>query len=301
MNWTGSKKKLDYSIIEKIDCIEKDHPDLSIRKQCELIGLNRSGLYYPRRPLVSPEDKTVMDYIDKTYTEIPYYGVPKMTREVNDRLIRDMKLNIIEEFSLPINHKRIYRLMQILDIQALRPKPKLSIPNKNHLIYPYLLKDVEITYPNHVWSLDITYIKLKGDWMYLVAIIDWYSRFVLSWELSDTMNVEFCIAALQKALQYGLPNIHNSDQGSQMTAEKYLAILKRYPSIKISMDHKGRCFDNIFIERFWRSLKYEEVYLKDYQSPREARISIGDYIQFYNYKRFHQSLAYQTPAKVYFN
>ncbi|MGH2643720.1 MAG: IS3 family transposase [Chitinophagaceae bacterium] len=292
---------MDYSIIEKVGAIERNREDISILRQCELLGLNRSAFYYERETEVSWEDKIVMDYIDKTYTDLPFYGVPKMTREVNDRLLRDMNLNIIEGFSLPINHKRIYRLMQILDIHALRPKPKLSIPNKDHFIYPYLLKDVEITHPNHVWSLDITYIKLRGDWMYLVAIIDWYSRFVLSWELSDTMTVDFCMSALQKALQYGLPDIHNSDQGSQMTAEKYVAILKGYPSIKISMDHKGRCFDNIFIERFWRSLKYEEVYLKDYQSPREARISIGDYMTFYNYKRFHQSLAYQTPAKVYFN
>ena len=241
-----------------------------------------------------------MDYIDHVYTDIPFYGVPKMTREVNDRL----KLAMIQEeiglFSLPINHKRIYRLMRIMDIQALRPKPNLSVPNKEHFIYPYLLKDVSITHPNHVWSLDITYIRIKGDWMYLVAIIDWFSRFVLSWELSDTMTVDFCARALEKALTYGLPDIHNSDLGAQMTAREYLAILQRYPSIRISMDHKGRCFDNIFIERFWRSLKYEEVYVKDYASPREARESIDLYMEFYNNKRFHQSLDYKTPAVIYF-
>jgi putative transposase len=292
---------LDLSIIEKVGLIDRDHTALSIRRQCELIDLHRSGFYYERKPLVSWEDKIVMDYLDKTYTDIPFYGVPRMTREINDRLKVAMKSSIIEEFTLPVNHKRIYRLMQILDIQALRPKPKLSIPNKDHFIYPYLLKDVPITHPNHVWSLDITYIKLKGDWMCLVAIIDWYSRFILSWELSDTMTVDFCVSALQKALTYGLPEIHNSDQGSQMTAKEYLSILQEHPTIRISMDHKGRCFDNIFIERFWRSLKYEEVYLKDYQSPREARLSIGAYMEFYNYKRFHHSLDYQTPAKVYFN
>jgi putative transposase len=292
---------LDYSIIEKLTCIEKENTDLSIRRQCELIGLHRSGFYYPRRSGVSSEDKIIMDYIDKIYTDIPFYGVPKMTREVNDRLGEAMRQRVIEQFCLPINHKRIYRLMQILDIQALRPKPKLSIPNKDHFIYPYLLKDVPITYPNHVWSLDITYIRLKGDWIYLVAIIDWYSRFILSWELSDTMTVDFCARSLERALTYGIPDIHNSDQGSQMTAKEYLAILLRYPNIRISMDHKGRCFDNIFIERFWRSFKYEEVYLKDYQSPREARESIAAYMDFYNYKRFHQSLKYQTPAKIYFN
>lgn len=292
---------MDLSVVEKVDLIDRDHTNLSIRRQCELIDLHRSGFYYKRKPEVSWEDKIIMDYLDKTYTDIPFYGVPRMTREVNDRLKIAMKDSIIEAFPLPINHKRIYRLMQILDIQALRPKPKLSIPDKNHLIYPYLLKDVSITHPNHVWSLDITYIKLKGDWMYLVAIIDWYSRFVLAWELSDTMTVDFCISALEKALTYGLPEIHNSDQGSQMTAKEYLAILQQHPTIRISMDHKGRCFDNIFIERFWRSLKYEEVYLKDYQSPREARESITAYMEFYNYKRFHQALKYQTPASVYFN
>lgn len=242
-----------------------------------------------------------MDYLDKTNTDIPFYGVPRITREVNSRLEQAMKEGTIDMFCLPVNHKRIYRLMKILDIQALYPKPKLSIPNKNHLIYPYLLKDVTITRPNHVWSIDITYIKLKGDWMYLVAIIDWYSRFVLSWELSDTMTVDFCAEALEKALTFAIPEIHNSDQGSQMTAKEYLAILQRYPTIRISMDHRGRCFDNIFIERFWRSFKYEEVYLKDYESPREARESITAYMDFYNYKRFHQSLNYQIPAKVYFN
>jgi putative transposase len=293
---------LDCSVVEKISCIDKSDAMLSIRRQCDLIGLARSGFYYQRRPLVSSDDKIIMDYLDKTYTDIPFYGVPRMTLEVNARLEGAMKEGKIGlEFSLPVNHKRIYRLMQVLGIQALRPKPNLSIPNKEHMIYPYLLKDVLITHPNHVWSLDITYIKLKGDWMYLVAIIDWYSRFVLSWELADTMTVDFCIRALEKALTYGLPEIHNSDQGSQMTAKEYLAILQRYPNIRISMDHKGRCFDNIFIERFWRSLKYEEVYLKDYQSPREARESIANYMDFYNYKRFHQSLKYQTPAKVYFN
>ena len=156
---------------------------------------------------------------------------------------------------MPINHKRIYRLMRIVGIQALRPKPNLSIPEKTHRIYPYLLKDVLITHPNHVWSIDITYIKLKGDWMYLVAIIDWYSRFILSWELSDTMEVAFCTETLQKALRIATPDIHNSDQGAQMTAEAYLSILESNPSIRISMDHNGRCFDNIFIERFWRSIK----------------------------------------------
>ena len=242
-----------------------------------------------------------MDYIDKVYTDIPFYGVPRMTREVNERILIDLKKGKQLDIILPINHKRIYRLMQIIGIQALFPKPNLSTPNKDHQIYPYLLKGIPITHPNHVWSVDITYIKLRGEFMYLFAVIDWYSRFILAWELSDTMTVDFCISALEKALTtYGVPDIHNSDQGSQMTAKEYLGILQQHETIRISMDHKGRCFDNIFIERFWRSLKYEEVYLKDYASPREARLSIGEYMKFYNDKRFHQSLNYETPSNIYF-
>lgn len=276
--------------------------NLSIRRQCELLGLNRSGLYYGRKPEVSLEDKLIMDYIDNVYTDIPFYGVPRMTLEVNTRILAE-QLRTGEQMGivLPINHKRVYRLMQVIGIQALFPKPNLSIPNKNHFVYPYLLKGVPITHPNHVWSVAITYIKLRGEFMYLFAVIDWYSRFILSWELADSMTVDFCMSALQKALKtYGIPDIHNSDQGSQMTAKEYLGILQQHETIRISMDHLGRCFDNIFIERFWRSLKYEEVYLKDYQSPREARQSIGAYMQIYNYKRFHQSLNYETPSNIYF-
>ncbi len=290
---------MDLSIVEKVAAIERGHAGISIQRQCELLELSRSVFYYERKPLVSFEDKIIMDYLDKTYTDIPFYGVPRMTREVNSRLAEALKKGEVT-LELPINHKRIYRLMRYVGIQALRPKPKLSIPDKNHLIYPYLLKDVAITHPNHVWSIDITYIKLKGDWTYLVAIIDWYSRYVLAWELSDTMDVSFCCEVLERALTIGIPDIHNSDQGSQMTAREYVAILQAHPTIRISMDHKGRCFDNIFIERLWRSIKYEEVYLKDYQSPREARESIGAYMNFYNDRRFHQSLNYKTPASVYF-
>lgn len=290
---------MDLSIVEKVAAIEREHEGISIQRQCELLELSRSVFYYERKPLVSFEDKIIMDYLDQTYTDIPFYGVPRMTREVNNRLAEAMKKGGIS-LELPINHKRIYRLMRYVGIQALRPKPKLSIPNKNHFIYPYLLKGVAITHPNHVWSIDITYIKLKGDWMYLVAIIDWYSRYVLSWELSDTMDVSFCCEVLERALTISIPDIHNSDQGSQMSAKEYVGILQSHPTIRISMDHKGRCFDNIFIERLWRSVKYEEVYLKDYQSPREARESIGAYMNFYNDKRFHQSLNYKTPASVYF-
>lgn len=286
--------------MEKAAAIERDNPDISIQRQCELLGLTRSVFYYERKPLISVEDKIIMDYLDKAYTDLPFYGVPKMTLEINIRLLAAMNSGKIDQFDLPVNHKRVYRLMRLCGIQALRPKPKTSISNKNHKIYPYLLKGLQINHPNHVWSIDITYIRLKGDWMYLAAIIDWYSRFVLAWELSDTMNADFCATALKKALQYGIPDIHNSDQGSQITAREYIELLEAHSTIRISMDHKGRCFDNIFVERLWRTIKYEEVYLKDYQLPKEARESIGAYIEFYNYKRFHQSLGYQTPAAIYF-
>jgi len=228
-----------------------------------------------------------MDAIDMIYTKRPFYGV----RKIEKQLRRDGKI---------VNHKRVHRLMQILGIEAIYPKPNLSKNNMPHPVYPYLLKNKVITLPNQVWGIDITYIRLKKDWLYLVAIIDWHSRFIVSWELSDTMSVGFCCEALQKALTVGMPEIHNSDQGVQFTAEEYLGILKANPTIQISMDHKGRCFDNIFTERLWRTIKYEEVYLKSYESPREARQSLREYIAFYNNERMHQSLNYLTPAEIYF-
>lgn len=267
--------------------IENENDRLSIREQCALLGVNRSNYYYNHKPSISQEDKEMMDAIDMIYTKRPFYGVRKIT----EQLRRDGAI---------VNHKRVHRLMQILGIEAIYPKPNLSKNNLPHLVYPYLLKNKVITLPNQVWGIDITYIRLKKDWLYLVAIIDWHSRYIVSWELSDTMSVGFCCEALQKALTIGLPEIHNSDQGVQFTAEEYLAILKAYPTIQISMDHKGRCFDNIFTERLWRTIKYEEVYLKSYESPREARQSIRDYITFYNNERLHQSLQYMTPADIYF-
>jgi len=229
----------------------------------------------------------MMDAIDVIYTKRPFYGVRKITKQLQ----KDGEI---------VNHKRIHRLMRILGIEAIYPKPNLSKNNFDHPVYPYLLKNRIIAAPNQVWGVDITYIRLQKDWLYLVAIIDWHSRYILSWELSDTMSVGFCCEALKKALLVGLPEIHNSDQGVQFTAEEYLSILKHYPTIGISMDHKGRCFDNIFTERLWRTVKYEEVYLKSYESPREARQSLQNYLHFYNNERLHQSLNYKTPSEIYF-
>lgn len=225
--------------------------------------------------------------MDKIYTDFPYYGSPRITAQLH----RD---------GVMVNHKRVARLMSVMGIEAMYPKPNLSKNDKPHPIYPYLLKNLDITKSNQVWGTDITYIKVKNDWLYLVAIMDWYSRFVVSWELSDTMEADFCVNNLENALSQAIPVIHNSDQGSQFTSDEYLNTLKSQPSIQISMDGRGRCMDNIFTERLWRSVKYDEVYLHDYQSPREARISINKYLETYNNRRLHQSLEYNTPAEIYF-
>lgn len=236
---------------------------------------------------MSDEDILTMNKIDEIYTKRPYYGVPRITKELNKDIF-------------VANHKRVYRLMGIMGIEAVFPRKNLSKPNITHDVYPYLLSNLTVSYPNHVWGVDITYIRLKGDWLYLFAVLDWFSRYILAWELSDSLSSDFCCQALRHALEIAVPDIHNSDQGSQLTAVDYLSILKSHPEIKISMDHKGRCFDNIFTERLWRTIKYEEVYLKDYQNPREARESLTEYLKFYNEERFHSSLNYKTPAEIYF-
>jgi putative transposase len=228
-----------------------------------------------------------MDKMDKIYTGFPYYGSPRITHE-------------LQRSGITVNHKRIERLMKIMGIEAVYPKPNLSKNDKPHPVYPYLLKDLEITKSNQVWGTDITYIKVKNDWLYLVAILDWYSRYIVSWELSDTLEAGFCVNNLQTALNKAIPNVHNSDQGSQFTSDEYLGTLQTQPTIQISMDSRGRCMDNIFTERLWRSVKYEEVYIQDYQSPREARQSLAKYLKTYNEKRLHQSLDYNTPAEIYF-
>lgn len=229
-----------------------------------------------------------MNRIDEIYTKFPYYGSPKITRQIN------------REWDKPINHKRIERLMGMMQIQAIFPGRNLSKRNKQHPIYPYLLNTTNINCPNKVWGTDITYVRVAGSWFYLVAILDWYSRYVLSWRLSDNLEVDFCVDALKEALKTAVPEYHNSDQGSQFTAEEYIAILKSHPDIQISMDSRGRCFDNIFTERLWRSVKYEEVYLKDYRSFLEAEKSLAEYFQVYNHERLHESLNYKTPAEVFF-
>jgi putative transposase len=274
--------------------VEQEHPEISIRRQCELLGVNRAGLYY--EPLgESRENLRLMRLLDEQYTRTPFYGSRKMTEWLRVK-------------GFIVNRKRISRLMEVMGIEAVYPKPKLSQPGEGHKIYPYLLGGLEVSRVNQVWSTDITYIRMAQGFVYLVAVIDWFSRYVLSWSLSLTMEIDFCIEALKGALRRGRPEIFNSDQGSQFTSEKFTGeLLAKQIAISMAakqsrfsaMDGRGRCMDNIFIERLWRSLKYEEVYLKDYSSVAEARTGIERYLRFYNQERLHQSLDYHTPAALY--
>lgn len=272
---------------ERIDMVEWTDSNFSISKQAELLGLNRSSLYYKPVP-PSAEEVAIKHRIDEIYTKSPFFGSRKIAE-------------ILKSEGENINRKRVQRHMREMGIQAVYPGPNLSKRNLEHRVYPYLLKGLNITRPNQVWSIDITYIRLNHSWMYLTAIIDWYSRYIISWELDQTLEMDFVLDTVQRAFAQGTPDIFNSDQGSHFTSPKYINLLKEYPSIQISMDSKGRALDNIMIERFWRSLKYEEVYLKDYQIPREARINIRDYMALYNFERPHQSLNYRTPATIYFS
>jgi putative transposase len=264
--------------------VDRAHPEISVRRQCELLGVNRSGLYY--EPMgESEENLQLMRLLDEQYTRTPFYGSRKMTEW-------------LATVGRMVNRKRVSRLMELLGIEAVYPKPKLSQPGAGHRIYPYLLRGTTVGRVNQVWSTDITYIRMAQGFVYLVAVMDWFSRFVLSWSLSLTMEVEFCIEALKRALRRGRPEIFNSDQGSQFTSDMFTGELSGR-QIAISMDGRGRCMDNIFVERLWRSLKYEEVYLKDYASVTEARASIERYFRFYNHERLHQNLDYRTPAAIY--
>lgn len=268
----------------KRSLIDLDMPNLSISRQCELIGLARSTLYYEHAE-ETPENLLYMRKIDKLYTKSPFFGSRKMTA-------------ILRGQGYCVNRKRIQRLMEIMGLEAIYQKPNTSLGAKEHKIFPYLLNDFEITRPNQVWSADITYIPMGMGFMYLVAIIDWFSRYVLSWRISNTMDVDFCMDALESALKLGQPDIFNTDQGSQFTCYMFTdKILKS--GIRVSMDGRGRFFDNIFIERLWRTVKYEDIYLKDYKIGRELFDGMSRYFPFYNTERPHQSLQYKTPASVH--
>lgn len=264
--------------------VEPEHQKISIARQCELLGLNRSSFYY-RQSAENEEDAFLMRVIDEQYTRTPFYGYRKMTV-------------YLQGLGLTVNHKRVLRLMKKLGLEAIYPKPNLSKPNKEHFKFSYLLKGVEIAYSNQVWATDITYIRLKDGFIYLLAIMDWHSRYVIDFEVSTTLEAEVFVKTLKRALKKGKPEIFNTDQGSQFTSLEWLKVLQTN-NIQISMDGQGRCFDNIFVERLWRTVKYEEVYLKEYLDVWEAEKSLGKYFYFYNHERPHQSLGNQTPFEVY--
>jgi len=264
--------------------IEAEHPVLSVRRQCDLLALARSGLYYEPQG-ESPENLALMRLLDEAYTAWPFYGVRKMTAH-------------LEREGQAVNVKRVRRLMRWMGLEAIYPRKRLSVPGEGHKRYPYLLRGVEIVRPDQVWSADITYLRLRRGFLYLAAILDWYSRYVLSWTLSSNLDAAFCVWALEEALARGQPEVFNTDQGVQFTSEGFTGILESR-GIAISMDGRGRVFDNIFSERLWRTVKYEEVYLKDYADPREAREGLRAYFRFYNEQRPHQALDYRTPAEVY--
>jgi putative transposase len=265
--------------------VEKNNPELSMVEQCQILGLNRSTLYYKPVPEYSPANVKILNAMDEIFTKYPYFGY----RRIYDELV---------DSGYVIGENRVNKYMKVLGLETFYPKKKTSIPNKNHKVYPYLLKDIEIAYPNQVWCADITYIRMQQGFCYLVVIMDWYSRYVLSWRLSNTLDVDFCVEALQEALwKYPSPAIFNTDQGSQFTSEAFTQILLNN-QIQISMDSKGRAFDNIIIERFFRSLKYEHIYLYNHPIMLKLRAGISWYMNHYN-NRKHSSLKKQTPYEVY--
>lgn len=264
--------------------MEPGHECLSVQRQCELLGLARSSWYYKPVP-EDPEDLRLMRLIDEQYTRTPFYGVRRM-------------VIWLREHGKQVNPKRVRRLMRKMGLEAVYPKPHLSQANAQHKKYPYLLRGLEITRPNQVWGADITYIRLTEGFVYLVAILDWFSRYVVSWGVSVTLDTDFCLEALERALRVGRPEIFNSDQGVQFTCTDFTGRLEA-EAIQISMDGRGRAMDNVFTERLWWSVKYEEVYLKEYGTVPVAVRGLGGYFGFYNEERPHQSLGYKTPAEVY--
>lgn len=266
--------------------IEPTHPELSIRQQCELLGLNRASYYYqPAR--VSDLNLKLMRLIDEQYTQTPFYGWRRMTAQLQRGL------------DYPVNGKRVRRLMRLMGLQAIYPQPRPQTEGGEHKIYPYLLRGLAIVRPNQVWSADITYIRMAKGFMYLTAILDWYSRYVLAWQLSNSLDNHFCLLTLDQALAQARPEIFNTDQGVQFTARSFTERLHQ-AHIQVSMDGRGRALDNVFVERLWRSVKYEHLYLHEYATVSDLQAGLRAYFDFYNHRRFHQSLAYLTPAEVHF-
>jgi len=264
--------------------VEAGHPELSVRRQCELLGLNRSSLYYEPAP-ESPENLRLMRLLDAEYTAHPFYGSRRLTAW-------------LEQQGEVVNRKRVQRLLRLMGLEAIYPKPKLSATGRGHRIYPYLLRDVPIRRPDQVWSTDITYVPLVSGFMYLAATIDWYSRYVIAWRLSNTLDGAFCLDMLEEALSRGRPEVFNTDQGVQFTAQAWTGRLET-AGVQVSMDGRGRCLDNVFVERLWRSVKYEDIYLRGYEGVPELAQGLGRYFGFYNEERLHQALDYRTPGAVY--
>lgn len=257
---------------------------LSLLAQTQLLGLNRTSLYYqPAAP--SNEELAIKRRIDEIYTARPFYGIRRITAQLHQEGIR-------------VNHKAVAAHMREMGLRAIYPGPNLSKRAHQHSVYPYLLRGVIAKVPDHVWGIDVTYIRMVEGWLYLVAVLDWFSRYIVSWELSQSLDQNFVTTAVQKALDTSKPDICNSDQGSHFTSPQYTRLLTE-SGVQVSMDGRGRFVDNIFTERLWRTIKYEEVYLQEYSNSREARQSLGNYIEFYNHERLHQALGYQTPAAIY--
>lgn len=264
--------------------IEHDHESLSVRRQCALLDLQRSTCYY--EPVAeSAANLALMRRIDEQYLRTPFFG----SRRMAVWLSREGEA---------VNRKRVQRLMRVMGLEAIYPKPRTTLGGMGHKIYPYLLRNVTVTRPNQVWSADITYVPLRCGFLYLMAILDWYSRYVLAWRLSNSLDVDFCVEALEEALTRARPEIFNSDQGVQFTSQEFTSRLES-ASVLISMDGRGRALDNVFVERLWRSVKYEEVYLHDYASGHECHAGLSAYLEFYCEARPHQALSYRTPAEVY--
>ncbi len=263
--------------------LEKDNPHVSLRTQAELLGISYSSLFYqPRSP--TQREISIKRRIDEVYTAWPFYGSRRITAVLRS------------EFQ--VSRPTVQAYMRAMGIAGIAPGPNTSKPAPEHQIFPYLLRSITADHPNHIWGIDITYIRLPGGWLYLVAVLDWYSRRILSWALSQTLELDFVLTAVDQALLQAVPEIWNSDQGSHFTSPRYIERLQN-AGVKISMDGRGRACDNIFTERLWRTIKYEEVYLHEYASPKEAYRQLFQYIQFYNFVRPHQSLEYRTPAQVY--
>jgi len=271
---------------ERLALIEWEDSELALATQAELLGVSRSGLYCKPRP-PSAEEIAIKHRIDEIYTAYPFYGL----RRIVEALVRD---------GLVVNRKAVERHMGEMGIVAIYPGPNLSKRNQQHKVYPYLLNDVVATYPNRIWGIDITYVRLVGGWLYLVAILDWYSRYVIDWGLDQTLEIGFVLEVVDRALKVAIPDIWNSDQGSHFTSPQYLERLLA-KGVQISMDGKNRALDNVFTERLWRTVKYEDIHIRGYSSPKETRAGLGRYFEFYNLERPHQALGYRRPAEVCFD